>query len=190
MTVIYANSGDRDTVLLQAIWQGLHVDTYIEIGHDDYDYEDAVEAALINEDDTLILCGHGTSLGLLHPNWDSGQYIIHENNAHLIHAHTVIGHWCWAAEFAENNHLHGFFTGMFISNVGEAERFDIFDMHSDNDNIDIDIQQYETYFMVHTHTLLENHTPLNEWIGSFAGDGINFNNVIGSFNYNGLRYFD
>ena len=51
MTVIYANSGDRDTVLLQAIWQGLHVDTYIEIGYDDYDYEDAVEAALINEGD-------------------------------------------------------------------------------------------------------------------------------------------
>ena len=42
MTIIYSNFGDRDTGLLQAIWQGLHVDRYIVICHDDENYEDII----------------------------------------------------------------------------------------------------------------------------------------------------
>ena len=86
MTVIYSNFGDMDTQLLQLIWEGLNPDRIIEITHDTEDYEDIVDEALMIENDTLIMCGHGTTQGLLHPNLNSGQYIIHENNVHLIHA--------------------------------------------------------------------------------------------------------
>lgn len=190
MTIIYSNSGDRDTGLLQIIWQGLHIDRYIVICHDDEDYEDAVDEALATENDTLILCGHGTTQGLLHPNLNSGQYIIHENNVHLIHARNVIGSWCYAADFAETHHLHGFFTGMFISNENEAARHGIAFAQSDYNDIDIDIAHYERYFNMQLHNFLVNNVPLNEWIGILNNDVINHSNIIGYFNFNRIRYFN
>ena len=190
MTIIYSNSGDRDTGLLQAIWQGLHIDRYIVICHDDEDYEDAVDEALVAEDDTLILCGHGTTQGLLHPNLASGQYIVHENNVHLIHAQNVIGSWCYAADFAETHHLHGFFTGMFISNESEAEQHGITFAQSDYDDIDIDINQYGRYFNLQLHNFLVNNVPLNEWLDILNNDVINHSNIIGYFNFDRMKYFN
>lgn len=190
MTIIYSNFGDRDTGLLQIIWQGLHIDRYIVICHDDEDYEDAVDEALAAEDDTLILCGHGTTQGLLHPNLASGQYIIHENNVHLIHARNVICSWCYAADFGSTHHLHGFFTGMFISNESEAEQYGITFAQSDYDDIDIDICQYETYFNSMLNNFLQNNIPLSEWLNILNNDGINHSNIIGNFNFRRMQYYD
>ncbi len=184
MTIIYSNFGDRDTGLLQAMWQGLHADRLIVICHDDENYEDAVEEALIAEDDTLIICGHGTSYGLLHPNLESGQYIIHENNVHLIHAQNVIGVWCWASAFAQTHHLHGFFTGMFISNLEEAHQY--LNTQCINDiMLDHEICEYEIYFMNHINDLLQHNIPLQDWEGTFSSI-----NRVGQFNTNSLYYYD
>lgn len=190
MTIIYSNFGDQDTQLLQLIWEGLNPDRIIEITHDTEDYEDIVDAALMSENDTLIMCGHGTTQGLLHPNLNSGQYIIHENNVHLIHARNVIGSWCYAADFAETHHLHGFFTGMFISNKSEAEQYGITFAQSEYDDINIEITQYETYFNLMIHNFLESGVPLSEWVNMLNNDGINHSNIIGYFNFNRMRYFN
>lgn len=160
----------------------------IEITHATEDYEDIVDEALMSENDTLIMCGHGTTQGLLHPNLNSGQYIIHENNVHLIHAQNVIGSWCYAADFAETHHLHGFFTGMFISNESEAEQYGITFAQSEYDDINIEITQYETYFNLMVHNFLENNIPLSEWLNILNNDGINHSNIIGHFNFNRMRY--
>ena len=189
MTIIYSNFGDQDTQLLQTIWEGLNPDRVIEITRNTEDYEDIVDAALVEESDTLIMCGHGTTQGLLHPNLDSGQYIIHENNAHLIHANNVIASWCYAADFAETHNLHGFFTGMFISNESEAEQHGITFAQSDYNDINIDIAQYETYFNLMVHNFLENNIPLSEWLNILNNDGINHSNIIGYFNFNRMRYY-
>ena len=85
MTVIYSNFGDQDTDLLKGIWEGLEADI-IEIKDDDVtvnlqnkdDEEffpsalvpEAVEAALDREEDTLIVCGHGTWDGCYAPSYD------------------------------------------------------------------------------------------------------------------------
>lgn len=190
MTIIYSNFGDQDTQLLQLIWEGLNPDRIIEITHDTEDYEDIIDEALMSENDTLIMCGHGTTQGLLHPNLDSGQYIIHENNVHLIHAQNVIGSWCYAADFAETQHLHGFFTGMFISNESEAEQHGITFAQSDYDDVNIEITQYETYFNLMVHNFLESNVPLSEWLNILNNDGINHSNIIGYFNFNRMRYFN
>ena len=189
MTVIYSNFGDQDTLLLQQIWANLDC-TVIEITHDMDDFEEIVDNAIANESDTLIMCGHGTAQGLLHPNLHSGQYIIHENNVHLIHAQNVIASWCYAAEFAEVHHLHGFFTGMFISNESEAEQHGITFAQSDYDDINIDITHYGTYFSVMVHSFLESNTPLCEWLSILNNDGINHSNIIGNFNFSRMRYFE
>lgn len=190
MTIIYSNFGDQDTRLLQLIWEGLNPDRIIEITHDTEDYEDIADEALMSENGTLIMCGHGTTHGLLHPNLNSGQYIIHKNNVHLIHAQNVIGSWCYAADFAETHHLHGFFTGMFISNESEAEQHGITFAQSEYDDINIEITQYETYFNLMVHNFLENNVPLSKWLNILNNDGINHNNIIGYFNFNRIQYFN
>lgn len=190
MTIIYSNSGDRDTSLLQTIWQGLKIDRLIGISCNDENYEEAVDEALFDEYDTLILCGHGTTQGLLHPNFSSGEYIVHENNVHLIHARNVICLWCYASEFGVTNNLHGFFTGMFISNESEAEQNGITFAQSDYDDIDIDICSYERYFNSMLNTFLRNNVPLYSWINILSHDGINHSNIIGNFNFSRLRYYE
>lgn len=190
MTIIYSNFRDRDTQLLQLIWEGLNPDRIIEINYDTEGYEDIVDDAIASENDILIMCGHGTTQGLLHPNLNSGQYIIHGNNVHLIHARNVIGSWCYAADFAETHHLHGFFTGMFISNESEADQHGISFAQSDYDDIDIDINHYGRYFNLQLHDFLLNNVPLNQWIDILNNDGINHSNIIGNFNFNRMRYFN
>ena len=54
MTIIYSNFGDRDTQLLQLIWEGLNPDRIIEITHDTENYEDIV-LTLYNNGDLIPL---------------------------------------------------------------------------------------------------------------------------------------
>ena len=190
MTVIYSNFGDNDTAVLPLIWEGLTNVTVIEITRDTDNFEEIVDDAISQETDTILFCGHGSTFGLLHPNLDSGQYILHENNSHLIHANRVIGIWCYASEFAEAQHLHGFFTGMFISNESEAEQHGITFAQSDYDDINIDITHYGTYFSKMLNGFLESNVPLSDWLSILNNDGINHSNIIGNFNFNRMRYFE
>ena len=112
--------GDDDCRVLQEMWQGLVIDTFIEINKDSVDWEDAVDEALAAETDTLIMAGHGTSRGLLFPDYYRESYIVHMGNVHLIKAKNVICTWCHASAFCTNHNLHSFSTSMFISNVDEA----------------------------------------------------------------------
>ena len=52
MTVIYSNFRDQDTLLLQQIWANLDCNV-IEITHDMDDFEEIVDNAIANENDTL-----------------------------------------------------------------------------------------------------------------------------------------
>lgn len=118
--VIWCDWGDSDTASLQRIWQGVHNIDVIHITQWNDVMETCVNLALEREDDTLLLCGHGTEYGLFAPNSFS-EYVIHDFNSSKIHARKVIGLFCYASGFAERNNLHGLFSSMFISNVGEAE---------------------------------------------------------------------
>ena len=182
MTVIFSNFNDFDTLSLRRIWRGFDCNV-IEITRDTENYEELVDAALEQEDDILIMCGHGTTHGLLHLNLDSGQYIIHENNAHLIHATHVIGCWCWAAEFADQNHLHGFFTGMFISNLQEAEQYNV---HTD----EFSIQRFVSFFTMRmNHTLHRVHDTSFSWLNESFAPTTPLLNDLERFNIKGFRYF-
>ena len=81
MTVIYSNFHDSDTYLLRGIWEGLDA-RVIELRLDDryseergrlddptipYDSSreeiEEINRAIESEEDTLIVCGHGTEDG-------------------------------------------------------------------------------------------------------------------------------
>ena len=72
--------------------------------------------------DRIIMLGHGSPFGL----FSVGKFI--GNNGYIVDATTVdalkhtecISIWCNADQFMNRHELNGFYSGMFISEVGEA----------------------------------------------------------------------
>ena len=182
MTVIYAYHGDTDTLLLPRIWRGISDVRIVEIDTTDDDCEEVVNDAISAEDDTLILCGHGTVHGLLHPDIWSGDYLIHENNFLLIHERNVICVWCHASEFAERVGMNCFCTSMFISNPQEARTYHL------NESTYQSIYDSNVLFYERMNRLLIEHVPLNEWVNYFNSN-TNPENEVDIYNHQGLRYF-
>jgi hypothetical protein len=111
-----------------------------------------------------------------------GEYLIHENNVHLIKARRVIFSWCYAAEFAiKFPDLHCFATSMFITNVKEAIDNMIFDYSQDQ------INSNSRRFQQEINWLLQNEIPLNEWVMRL-GVHMDIENVIDVFNRQCLLY--
>lgn len=181
MTVIFANMGDDDCRVLQEMWQGLAVDTFIEINKDSVDWEDSVDEAIAAETDTLIMAGHGTSQGLLFPDFNRGEYIIHMGNVHLIKAKNVICSWCHASSFCANHNLHSFSTSMFISNVNEAYDNYIYDYSQEQ------INRSCSRFQQNVNELLQNKVPLDQWV-MILGAKLDVDDYVDVFNRHGLFY--
>lgn len=181
MTVIYSNHGDNDTLTLQRMWANLPNVRLIEITHDTEDYEDMVDEAIAQEEDTILFCGHGTTHGLLHPNFM--EYILHENNYHLIRARNVIGIWCYASTFAETYHINGFFSSMYVSNIYEAYRNGLTEAKVTEVTVSLEL------FCDRVHDLLSTEVPLSEWHRLITRQ-LNECNSVEVFNYNGLRYYN
>lgn len=181
MTVIYVNWHDDDTAILPLMWQNIPNTNVIEITVESENWEDEVDNAIANEDDTLILAGHGSIYGLLFPDYNYGTYVVHENNAHLIHARNVICSFCYASTFIINNHIHGFATGMFITNTHEAVDNGILNYSQDDINLNSRTFQYEINY------LLRNNISLNQWV-IILGAHMDIENAIDVFNRQGLYY--
>lgn len=124
VTVIWCDWGDEDTRSLETIWEGVNDINLIHITEWNEDMEHTVNEAIRNEHDTLLVCGHGTGFGLLAPR-SCSEYVIHSENVHDIVAENFVGLFCHATDFAEDYDLHGFFTGMFISNIDEAVNYSV-----------------------------------------------------------------
>ena len=73
--------------------------------------------------DQIMMMGHGTSDGLLSVDQfsDAPGYIIDGSFAPLLaEKNNSVFIWCNADQFVNRYQLNGFYTGMFISEVGEA----------------------------------------------------------------------
>lgn len=181
MTVIYSNMGDTDCLLLQRIWADIPNVNLIEITSDSVDWEDTVDDAIANEHDTIIFAGHGTTQGLLFPDYNRGEYIVHMGNVNLINAKNVICIWCNASSFCVQHDLHSFSSSMFISNINEAYDYGLGQTTTESIN--------ETCRAFHdeVNDLLINHIPLSEWVMRL-GAHMDINNSIDMFNRQGLMY--
>jgi len=72
--------------------------------------------------DQIIMMGHGTHLGLL----SRTGYVVTTQHAHTLRNKQYLTFiWCNADRFVGRCNLHGFYTGMIISEVEEAAFFDI-----------------------------------------------------------------
>ena len=70
----------------------------------------------------LILCGHGSSSGLLSAGqFPEGPYIIEASMVSVLtHKTTALFIWCYANSFVRKHNLSGFFTGLFLSETIEC----------------------------------------------------------------------
>lgn len=178
MTVIFSDHGDNDCLLLSSMWRGIDANViHIRLG--DNGWQEVVDATIAKEEDTLILAGHGTSHGLLSPNFM--EYVIHEGNVRLIHAKRVICFWCHASEFCERNGLRAFSTSMFISNTEEAVANHC--KHTDAESID------EANMAIYNdmRRLIAEDTNIERW-ASIMWNRINVRNEVDVFNRQGMRW--
>lgn len=116
-TRLIIHMDDRSTDFLKAIYWGV-VGTVVT---------HKLPCKLINDlievHDQVIMLGHGSPTGLFSLN---GGYIIGESNVEALRSKKdSIFIWCHASTFMKRYNLHGFATGMFISEVEEAEIYDI-----------------------------------------------------------------
>ena len=79
-------------------------------------------AKAINEHDRIIMLGHGSPYGLFSIGQFTGNngYVIDESMVPLLLDKECISIWCNADQFMNRHQLYGFYSGMFISEVGEA----------------------------------------------------------------------
>lgn len=74
----------------------------------------------------IMLLGHGSDCGLFYRDCDSdecfGGIAVGHQHAFYLRRHmgSIIGIWCHADMFARKEGLHGLFSGMIVSDEGEA----------------------------------------------------------------------
>lgn len=115
--VIHPN--DRSTDFLRPIYAGIENKTVVTGGINKAELRE-----LIKSHDRVMMMGHGAPGGL----FAMGQFIFHEFE-YLIGVNEVdllkekednVFIWCNADQFVNKHNLKGLYSGMFISEVGEA----------------------------------------------------------------------
>jgi hypothetical protein len=107
---------DRSTTFLDIVYESVVDKTVITGG---ISKEEVNE--LIKEHDRVMMMGHGCPDGL----FSVGQFqtknglIVDYNTVNFLKENSVFI-WCNADRFVRKHNLKGFFSGMFISEVGEA----------------------------------------------------------------------
>lgn len=120
MKTLVIHPQDPTTDFLKPIYQALPDTTVVTGGV----FKDEI-IDLILQHDRVIMLGHGTPSGLLAvgrfpgdpPPWS----IIDYSMVPYLRRTENIFIWCHANKFVERHNLRGLYSGMFISEVGEAE---------------------------------------------------------------------
>jgi hypothetical protein len=74
--------------------------------------------------DRIVFLGHGTELGLLDMRYD-WRYLVTSRDLQFFRDKECICFWCNANIFAEKYDLNAFATGMFVSELSEARRYNL-----------------------------------------------------------------
>jgi len=128
MKTLIIHPEDPTTTFLDPIYAGIPNQTRVQGNCSKEEVLDLIQAH-----DRVLMMGHGSPLGLMSMNkftiqnfgWSS--YIIDEKAVRLLKAKKEsLFIWCHADSFLEyHKGLPGFYTGMFISEVGEAEQYGV-----------------------------------------------------------------
>ena len=114
MRTLVIHPHDESTHFLKPIYENIPNKTIITGGL----FTDEVNK-LICSHDQIIMLGHGSSRGLFGVNFKR-NYVIGDDQADLLQDKECIFIWCHADRFVKEHNLKGLYSGMFVSEVGEA----------------------------------------------------------------------
>jgi len=162
MKTLVIHPDDRSTDFLKQIYDGRGFT--VETARKGNGYSKRKFINQIKAHDRIIMMGHGYPGGLFYS-------YINPSMVYLLRKKTCVCIWCNADQFVNRYGLKGFYTGMFISEVGEASWFDI---KTDQESVDISNQLFTS--LVTDYIDLENPQPIIK--AKYVGDCdvIRFNN--------------
>ena len=173
--MIVIHPQDRTTQMLSILYRDCPDVRLVDQSWSKREINHLLHAALPREQ--IMLLGHGGDKGLFsRPDSENAGFdriIVGHQQAYYLRPHCLIGVFCHANLFAENEHLQGLFTGMFISEMHEAEEYGIVTSQQELD-------QENDLFMKRLRALLDekvrfpeipgrmklldqSHTPLTEF---------------------------
>lgn len=134
----------------------------------------------------IMLLGHGCYKGLYwraddtKPEFDA-IVVGHPHNYHLRnHGSNIVAVFCHADKFAENERLHGLFTGMIISEMLEAITEGI-------ETTEEEIERENQKFVARLRSLLDEKVPLHE-IPMRMKNMDDVHSPLTTFNYQRIYY--
>ena len=122
MKTLVIHPEDPTTEFLTRIYTNLEDTTVIQGGISKSEVH-----GLIESHERIIMLGHGAPFGLMNPRRfpGAGFFIIDDLTvSSLKNKSSCIYIWCHADQFVTRNGLYGFCSGMFISEMGEANYTD------------------------------------------------------------------
>lgn len=129
MKTLVIHPDDRSTDFLRPIYQNIKGATVLT---KDVPLDQLEEA--IRSHDQILMMGHGSPGGLFnYSRIGKGSYTVGEAQVPLLKDKRCIFIWCNADQFVKRYQLKGIYTGMFISEVGEANYCRV---HADQGTVD------------------------------------------------------
>lgn len=181
MSTLVIHPQDRSTDFLTPIYNNIDDKIVIKGGISRFTLK-----RLIEQYDRIMMMGHGSPGGLFAVgNWkpDLSHYVIDDDIAKLLRNKECYFIWCNADVFVKQQNLKGFYTGMFISEVGEARWFDIIV------NQEVVTQSNDAFAEIASKY---NNLPINEFYQKVLQDYGKFaketNNPVASYNHERLYF--
>ena len=178
MIVIHIDNGTPDAAILSRIYDGLDGSIVCY----NRGKSNIKRLLRITGNEPVMLLGHGSPRGLL--NISQNGFAVGSEHVEWLRNRSVIGIFCYASEFADRYGLHGFFTSMFISNMGEA----IMEQR-DQGATDENITYQQQLFCDRIRDLIVNNVPLDQWPQILQGQA-DLTLPFVRFNYEALCYFE
>jgi len=119
MKTLVIHPHDETTHFLKPIYEDIPNKTVITGGWFIAEVED-----LISKHDRIIMLGHGSPRGLFGINFNR-SYVIDKDTVDLLENKECIFIWCHADQFVKEHNLKGLYSGMFVSEVGEALMYNL-----------------------------------------------------------------
>lgn len=181
---------DRTTDFLRPIYDDLTYKTIVTSGLELEEYERE-----LNSHERIFAMGHGSpsglfGMGLLKSSKVKGRRgAICADDIDILKGKDNVYIWCNADEFVNRNNLSGFYTGMFISEVGEARCMGVGNNLSAmelQDLVDISNDTFaEMVGAFAEKSSKEIYTNVKELYGLLAED-----NIVARYNHARLYYSD
>jgi hypothetical protein len=170
MSTLVVHPADTTTDFLIELYEGIENKMVIR----DYMTVDEL-AVLIRAAEQVIMCGHGSSRGLI----CGMHFIVTEGLVDVLRMkNNSIFLWCNASDFVMEHKLCGIFSGMFISEVGEAHIFGINTTQSTVDESNRDFAHLLKRELLSKVDIMSMHRNMISEYGALAING----NEIAAFN--------